>query len=223
MHVRFPYRFSLLLVLLFHFLITPTRSQVRNAESGQPFQVKDSAIWQALQAQPDFAALKSEVKEQLYWINFVRIHPRKFYDEYAAAYIKQRYGSGNKYTSSLREDLYQAPSQQPFKLQPVLLQSSAAHAADLVRTKKFQHESSDGTSFQTRMTKLGFQCSGENIHIGTSTPFEALMLLLIDNKVKGTGHRNNLLSTRFTHIGLAWTPYRDGMILLVEDFSCSRP
>lgn len=222
MHPRFPYKFSFLLVLLFNFLITPAISQVSSTEARQQFQVKDSAIWQALQAQSEFATLTSEVKEQLYWISFVRIYPRKFYDEYAAPYIKQKYGSGNRYTSSLREDLYQAPSQQPLKLQSVLLKSSAAHAADLVRTKKFQHESSDGTSFQTRMTKLGFQCSGENIHLGTTTPFEALMSLLIDNKVKGTGHRNNLLSARFTHIGLAWVPYRDGMILLVEDFSCSR-
>lgn len=223
MHIRFPYRFSLLQIFLFHFLITPAKSQVSDAESRQSFQVKDSAIWQALQAQPDFAALKSEVKEQLYWINFVRIHPRKFYDEYAAAYIRQEYGSGNAYTVSLREELYRASSQQPFKLQSVLLQSSTAHAADLVRTKKIQHESSNGMSFLARMTKLGVKCGGENIHVGISTPFEALISLLIDDKVKGTGHRKNLLSTKFTHIGLAWMPFRDGMILLVEDFSCNFP
>jgi len=83
----------------------------------------------------------------------------------------------------------------------VLADAARAHSRDLAVTNTFSHTSSDGTTMRERITATGLANMGaaENIDGGSATPEGAMI-----NWLGSTHHRNNILHTEMTHIGVGF-------------------
>jgi uncharacterized protein YkwD len=77
-----------------------------------------------------------------------------------------------------------------------------AHSADMRDRNYYSHTSPDGTTFSVRLKNGGvsFRAAGENLarmsNISDPASFANSELL------KDSGHRSNLLSNRYTHVGV---------------------
>lgn len=102
---------------------------------------------------------------------------------------------------------------------PELAKIARAHSVDMAANNMFEHHSSDGTSRKDRMLNAGidYMAGGENIDRGQFDTFDAL-----DGWLGSDVHRENLLSTDFTHIGVgfAYNKDADGYFYGTQDF-CS--
>lgn len=102
---------------------------------------------------------------------------------------------------------------------PELAKIARAHSVDMAANNMFEHHSSDGTSRKDRMLNAGidYMAGGENIDRGQFDTFDAL-----DGWLGSDVHRENLLSTDFTHIGVGFAYNKDaeGYFYGTQDF-CS--
>lgn len=75
------------------------------------------------------------------------------------------------------------------------------HSTDMAENNFFGHTSFDGTTRSERMLNAGidYHFGGENIDYGYIDPFEAL-----NGWFNSADHRNNLLSTNYTNIGIGF-------------------
>jgi len=93
----------------------------------------------------------------------------------------------------------------------LLMKAARQHAEGLAK-KNNPNEAADGKAALERVRALGFRFSaaGENVAFGHHTPEEVIALWLGSNI-----HRDNLLSSRFTQIGVATAKSTDGTLYFV--------
>ena len=98
-----------------------------------------------------------------------------------------------------------------------LATAAGRHARDMVRQRYFSHDSKDGRDFVDRIRRAGYLRGGsggwslgENLAWGCgnmASPRE-----IVNAWMHSPGHRNNILSRRFRHVGIAFArdaPFRD--------------
>ena len=80
-----------------------------------------------------------------------------------------------------------------------LTNACQSHANDMAAMRRMTHAGSDGSSGGTRAIRYGFSWSawGENVAAGYTSSQS-----LVAAWMNSTGHRANMLSTRFTHMGI---------------------
>lgn len=152
------------------------------------------------------AALRcSDEERQLYLlINLARTSPRKFWDHVAKVYLDTV--APNSYIASLEEDLTTMEPREPYHPDQRLIDAASYHAYDIGSSGITGHNSSDGTGFVARAKRF-VQCygsfsAGECCSFGSSNAIDIVMQLLVDEGVESHGHRNNLLSPKYTMVGL---------------------
>jgi uncharacterized protein YkwD len=101
------------------------------------------------------------------------------------------------------------------ELDPELSDAAVEHVTDMAEHNYFEHTSPDGITPWDRMRHHGcfFSYAGENIALASSGPVAARALF------NSAPHRANILSPRFTRVGIGVSLARDGRLLFVEDFS----
>ncbi len=84
---------------------------------------------------------------------------------------------------------------------PRLEELARSHSMDMAEKNYFDHVNADGFKMGERFLNSGidYMCCGENIDKGVFNPFDAL-----DGWFCSSLHRNNLLSDKFTHVGVAF-------------------
>lgn len=94
----------------------------------------------------------------------------------------------------------------PYAWNYTLAKVSQAHAEDMAENSYFSHKSLNGDTLGTRIENSGlnYASCGENIDCGYYTAEGAL-----NGWINSSGHRANLLATKFTHIGVG-TAYNPG-------------
>jgi hypothetical protein len=182
--------------------------------------LRDTAVWLDMVSRDEIKYFSESAMEILYWINYVRMYPRKFYDLYAQKHIKTYYSLDDVYAVTLKQDLYNASPLSPLKPSKLLYETSAMHSLDMVKSHKFQHESSGGTSFVKRMGASGITCANENLYNGVDKPFFVVVELLIDAGISNLGHRKNILNSTMKTTGISYKKYDDSTVIMVQDFSC---
>ena len=108
--------------------------------------------------------------------------------------------------------------------------SSAAHTSVMASGCGLSHQCPGEPALGTRLTNAGVQwmSAGENIGEGGPVPGNTAAITqmavnltqsMLNEQPPDDGHRLNILSTTFTHIGIA--VYRDssGTVWLTQDFS----
>lgn len=185
----------------------------------------DTAVFNWNARQPGYTNLNQQGKDFLYWINYSRANPKRFWDSVVAPVIKAFPNLQSSYSQSLKLDLYKSPALPLLRLNPILIKTSQAHATD-IGLKKAQpgHTSTDGRSFVDRIKGAGItRCAGENISLGDVDVLMSVVLLYIDYNLPQLGHRKTLLNAEYVETGIGISPYGDtGSIFIVEDFACNQ-
>jgi hypothetical protein len=154
----------------------------------------------------DFKGLDDDQRQILLLHNLARMNPPLFEKTFLKHYIELRHFTveGDHYLTTLIAELKKATPAPILKPDADLLKASSFHARDLADHNIFQHESSDGTSFSTRLTrfKASRGSSGENCQAGYSTPLDVFMDLLIDSGIPSKGHRYNIMNAGYGKIGI---------------------
>jgi uncharacterized protein YkwD len=93
----------------------------------------------------------------------------------------------------------------PLTLSPGLCQAAADHCRDQARGA-MGHNGNDGSSPAARINRYGtpVQGWGENIAYGHRTAREIVLALIIDDGVRGRGHRKNIFNPAYHLAGAAY-------------------
>ncbi len=184
--------------------------------------LRDSAVERWNQAQPGYEKLPLQAKENLYWTNFARSNPQKFWDSVVSPSLLAFPPFNKAESKSLKADLLKAGNLPMFTLSPVLLKTAQSHASDIAYKKSpLSHNSTNGTDFGTRMKLAGIKyCANENISLSSQSILLSVLLLYLDIGVPGLGHRKALLDQNLREIGVGSALYGKDQYFLVQDLSC---
>ncbi|HAG13477.1 MAG TPA: hypothetical protein DCG49_06400 [Ruminococcus sp.] len=90
----------------------------------------------------------------------------------------------------------------PYLWEPDLAKAALSHSQEMAEKDYFDHASYDGTKFSQRLLDFGidWKACAENIDYGYTDPFAALNGWYNSQ----TGHRLNLLSDKYTRVGVGF-------------------
>lgn len=217
-------RLSLFLLLAFPLISFSQLSIVELDSKKVPEPItRDTVVdaWNLLQ--PGYEKLSKQAKELLYWTNYCRNNPQKFWDSVALPVINTFPKELNKQEAkSLRLDLIRMGQLPMFKLNPILTKTAQAHAIDIAgKTALPNHNSTNGTDFGTRMKQAGIKyCANQNIALSSQGVLLSVMLLYLDIGLPNLGHRKTLLDANLREIGVGAAFYGVDQYFLVQDFAC---
>jgi hypothetical protein len=163
-------------------------------------------------------------REWFYWTNYSRKDPKRFWDSAVVPILQVYPDFRNSYTNSLKEDLYKTASLPLLKPNDNLFKTAHLLATNLaVKKAGPSHTAPDGQTFEDRMKSISVKkCAGENISFGSPKTLLMLVLLYIDEGVRGLGHRKALLNPEFVEMGVGVGNYPDNKVLVVQDFACDQ-
>lgn len=179
--------------------------------------------------------LTSEEKNTLLYMNLIRIDGEKFYYTFLEDYINNynekvkkyrnynelKISRNNSYYTSLLKHVRGIKNLPMFYPDEKLSSISRSHAVDLNRNNIDTHESSNGDSFSTRVSKhFPKKAMSENIDFGYSNSLDIVCHLLLDCGVPSLGHRQNLLDQKYklNTVGISIQPHPSYSWCAVIDF-----
>ncbi|WP_421944447.1 CAP domain-containing protein [Pedobacter sp.] len=179
--------------------------------------------------------LTSEEKNTLLYMNLIRIDGEKFYYTFLEDYINNynekvkkyrnynelKISRNNSYYTSLLKHIRGIKNLAMFYPDEKLSSLSRGHAVDLNRNNIDTHESSNGDSFATRVSKhFPKKAMSENIDFGYSNSLDIVCHLLLDCGVPSLGHRQNLLDQKYklNTVGISIQPHPSYSWCAVIDF-----
>ena len=174
--------------------------------------------------QPGFPQLPSRSKEYLYWVNFCRSNPERFWDSVIVPVLATFPNLKGKESASLHSDLIKTGPLPMFALNDKLLQTSQMHANDITsHSAMASHTSTNGTDFGSRMKKAGIKtCANENIAVSSQSTLLSVILLYLDIGLPERGHRKSLLDPKLRETGIGSAPYLKEQFFFVQDLSCAQ-
>ncbi|KQR71441.1 CAP domain-containing protein [Pedobacter sp. Leaf176] len=179
--------------------------------------------------------LTSEEKNVIFYMNLIRIDGEKFYYTFLEDYINNynekvkkyrnynelKIARNNPYYNSLLKHVRGIKNLPMFYPDEKLCSISRSHAIDLNRNNLDTHESSNGESFATRVSKqFPRKAISENIDFGYSNSLDIVCHLLLDCGVPSLGHRFNLLDQKYklNTVGVSIQPHPSYSWCAVIDF-----
>lgn len=159
------------------------------------------------------------------YINEMRSDPKAFYEKYVEAYIREKSARFTaRYTRSLKKDMFRSPALPLFKPETVLRKTAGLQLDYLAQYKgrMLTHEQGN-IGFAERMNRAGLHCLAENLYAADHPKaLDVVLDLLIDEGVPSLGHRKNLMSPVYTHIGIVSETPPGGRMIVVMDFGCKK-
>ena len=165
--------------------------------------------------------LSEQEKQVIFLCNLARMDGALF----AATYLAQHTPNSpsNWYIASLYRDLQFVKGRQPLYPDKRLYATAAYHAADMGRSGRTGHTSSDGTGFADRV----YGGLGEKTYIAENCSYgynndqaiNIVVQLLVDANVPSLGHRKNILNPDLSAIGVAIAPHAIYEYMCVMDFA----
>ena len=211
--------------LCFHFLSFSQISMIELEEKLVPEPAtRDSVVDRWNQSQPGYQKLPNEAKQLLYWTNYARNNPAKFWDSAIAPVLATFKPLNVSEAISLKKDLLRVGKLPMFVLNETLVGTAQAHASDIGGKKApLSHTSTNGTDFGTRIKKSGIRyCANENISLSSQSILLSLILLYLDIRLPDMGHRKTLLDMNLKEIGIGSSRYGSDQYFLVQDFACAQ-
>lgn len=150
-------------------------------------------------------------------VNLARTQPRQY-----ARIVEARLGTGG--SSAVREAvrfLEKAAPLRALACSEGLNASAWSHVADAGPRGAMGHSGSGGSSPFTRMARHGrwIGRAGENIYYGPQDARGIVIALIVDEGVRGRGHRKNLFSGAFAVAGVAHGGHARYGAMCVMDFA----
>lgn len=104
----------------------------------------------------------------------------------------------------------------PLQLCGTLIRSAQAHSQDQAATNNMSHTGSNGSSMTQRDEAAGYRgwnALAENVAAGYGS-----VSAVMDGWMRSSGHRTNLLSTSYVHVGLGRAASAGGQLYWTQDF-----
>jgi hypothetical protein len=171
-----------------------------------------------------FNKLSKDEKEILYWTNYSRKDPQRFWDSVMIPVLSAFPQLRGKFASSLQTDLSASSRLPLLALNDTLILSAKSHALDIgLKTANVSHTSTDGTTFSKRLQNVGIRnCGSENMSLGNGDILMSLAMLYLDYGLENLGHRKTLLNPEYISIGIGATSYGREQLFYVQDFACNQ-
>lgn len=160
--------------------------------------------------------LSEEEKKVIFFMNLARIDGPLFAETLLSEYVKTNRVENNSYLKSLYKDLRKTHSLDPLIPEEDLTAIAQGHATKSGKTGHVGHK-----DFEKRFKPLmgnPYNNVGENCSYGYSDAIDIVMSLLIDDGVKGVGHRVNTLKPEFNSVGVAIREHKSYRFNCVIDF-----
>ena len=164
--------------------------------------------------------LTEEEQKVVLFMNMARHDGPLFASTFLDAYVTENKVENTSYLRSLRKDLKKAVGLIPFQVEEDLTVVAQGHASLSGQTGHVGHK-----NFDKRFAPLrGNPYTGwaENCSYGYKDAVEIVITLLIDEGVKGVGHRNNILNPAFNSVGVAIYPHKTYKTNCVIDFGSQK-
>jgi len=145
----------------------------------------------------DRHGLTDEEWEAFEYTNYARTDPHGFAEQFLAE-AHARGADNGAYDDLMSRDPVPA-----LQLSDGLIAAARAHSQDLNENcHTLQHDSCDGTPWYERIQQYySGGTLGENAAWGFSTGLDVVLAWIIDSGVASLGHRHNLLSPNYVHVG----------------------
>jgi hypothetical protein len=108
----------------------------------------------------------------------------------------------------------------PLTMSPGMCHAAADHCGEQV-AGQLGHEGSDRSHGGDRISRYGSWSTtwGENISYSRKTAREVVLALIIDDGVRGRGHRKNIFNPKFNFAGAAFGPHARYRTVCTIDFA----
>ena len=161
--------------------------------------------------------LSKEEKQIILYTNLARLNGAKFCKMYVSPLANR--DPNNSYIKSLISDLNTVKDLPMLYPNEKLINAAKYHAKDMSTSEDIRHDSSDGTPFDKRLIKFGYnkRC-GENVAGGRHDPLGVVLDLLVDEGIPDVGHRKNILDKYFNAIGVSRNTHPKYYYNFVMDF-----
>jgi hypothetical protein len=185
---------------------------------------RDTAVDNWNHSQPGYANLPEQARQLLYWTNYGRNNPQKFWDSVIIPVLIVFPELNKSESHSLKADILYAGQLPMLSLNETLIKTAQAHASDIARKRSpLSHNSTDGTDFGTRIKRAGIRnCANENISLSSQSVLLSVLLLYLDIGLPSLGHRKTLLDKNLREIGVGSALYGKDQWFLVQDFACKQ-
>lgn len=165
-------------------------------------------------------SMSKKESDILLYINLVRTNPEKFEKEILNPFLKKNKKYSKKYIKSLKKDLKNLKILSPLNYSEKLFIFARHHAKTTGKKGKVGHKSIYLKGYKSRTKKLlkNYSVVGENIHYGLDNPKKIILELLIDDGIKGVGHRKNILSNEYKYASVSIQPHKKYIFNTVIEF-----
>jgi|SRR6218665_2769586 len=198
-----------------HFLLFVLLVSIQPAFGQQPAKAWDAATLAKANTAKDEKYLTKQEKEVILYLNLARLNPKLFGETYVKRYLDST-KDNNSYTKSLLKALSITKPMGVLVPNKNLWMFTKEHA---IRSGK------EGTighgNYKERLKKTEFinLYTAENCDYGNKRPIDIVMSLLIDEDIKDTGHRNNILNPIYKQVGTSIQPHKSYGWNCVMDFA----
>ena len=160
--------------------------------------------------------LTEEEQKVVLFMNMARFDGPLFASTFLDAYVAENKVENSSYLRSLYKDLKKTSGLVPFQVEGDLTSVAQGHADLSGRTGHTGHKNSDKRFAPLRGNP--YTAWAENCSYGYKDAVEIVISLLIDEGVKGEGHRINILNEEFNSVGVAIYPHKTYKTNCVIDF-----
>jgi len=176
----------------------------------------DPEVVRSLHTAAGIAYLTEEEQKVVLFMNMARHDGPLFASSFLEAYVTENKVDNSSFLRSLKKDLKKSSGLIPFLVEEDLTSVAQGHADQSGRTGHVGHK-----DFNKRFAPLRgnpYTAWAENCSYGYKDAVEIVITLLIDEGVKGVGHRNNILNPTFNSVGVAIFPHKKYKTNCVIDF-----
>ena len=176
----------------------------------------DPEVVRSLHTAAGIAYLTEEEQKVVLFMNMARFDGPLFASTFLDAYVEENSIENSSYLRSLYKDLKKTSGLPPFQVEEDLTAVAQGHADLSGRTGHVGHK-----NFAKRFAPLRgnpYTAWAENCSYGYKDAVDIVISLLIDEGVKGVGHRLNILNEGFNSVGVAIYPHKTYKTNCVMDF-----
>ncbi len=176
----------------------------------------DPDVIRSLHTGTGIGYLTEEEQKVVLFMNMARFDGPLFASTFLDAYVEENSVEKSSYLRSLYKDLKKKSGLVSFQVEGDLTSVAQGHADLSGRTGHVGHK-----NFDKRFAPLRgnpYTAWAENCSYGYKDAVDIVISLLIDEGIKGVGHRLNILNEEFNSVGLAIYPHKTYKTNCVIDF-----
>lgn len=199
------------LIILASFLFFPD-----SMAQSIPWEKWDPETIERANTAADFEYYSEEEQKVVFFMNLARLDGELFAETILDAYVEVNDVDNNSYLRSLYRDLKKISGLDPLIPEEDLTSVAQLHATESGKTGHVGHK-----NFEKRFKPFmgnPYTNVGENCSYGYSNAIDIVLTLLIDDGVKGVGHRENTLNPEFNSVGVAIREHKNYRYNCVIDF-----